>query len=177
MDAQPIRYPSVADIQNFFFDAALATYAGNAPKTTVPELPGSKRIIFHCDELLYDDVYFTNGEYSGGSTVISHLAQPKPVNLWLMQYHGWCKNDDPEVLTFLKATLRAAYEKRTFHGGRGYRFSTGELPSGRVLHYFNTNNGYGSSFNEFGGTERIYDDVTDEEVFWHRYQGLLLIPR
>src|SRR5581483_616375 len=119
MGTQTIAFPRVAEIQDFFFDAALATYAGNTPKTTITDLPGSKHYHFERDSLIYDDVYFTNGEYSGGSTLISFRAEPKPINLWLMQYHGWCKDDDPKVLAFLKEALRSAYENRVFHGGRG----------------------------------------------------------
>ena len=88
MSTESTAFPMEAEIREFFFDAALATYAGNAPKATIGELPGSKHYHFERDNLIYDDVYFTNGEYSGGSTVISIRAEPKPVTLWLMQYHG-----------------------------------------------------------------------------------------
>ncbi len=135
----------------------------------------------------------TNSEYSGGSTLISFHAEPKPINLWLMQYHGWCKNDDPEILAFLKEALRAAYGKKIFRGGRGeFRYPNLGDPSlrspttGNAFLYLNQGDHseyFGQQlepFEKFSGREGI--TVSNErlnlkeEVFWHRCQGMLLIP-
>lgn len=192
MSTQPVVYPLSNEIQGFFFDASLATYAGGAAKTTIPGLLGSKHYHFERGNLLYDDVYFTNGEYSGGSTVISLRTEPKPVNLWLMQYHGWCKDDDPEILAFLKEALRYAYEQQSFCGGRGeYRYPLGDsykTSQGDILEYFNNGDQKDgpiyslgqSQWSKFSGEEfinRLSRKIGGiEKVFWHRYQGLSLIP-
>ncbi|MGB7957701.1 MAG: hypothetical protein WCF77_02560 [Minisyncoccia bacterium] len=193
MSTQTIAFPRVSEIQDFFFDASLATYAGDTPKTTIPDLPGSKHYHFERGDLIYDDVYFTNGESSGGSTVICLRAEPKPRTLWLMQYQGWCEGDNPEVLAFLKDALRYAYEHRSFCGGRGERrypvtSTRHKISGGITLEYFNEGNeadgpihSLGQSpFHKFSGEECITRLPTrlggPNKIFWHRYQGLLLIP-
>ena len=78
---------SVERLQKFYLEAAAATYAGGvAKKETIPDLPRSKVYRYESGDLLYIDTFFTNGEYSGGQTVI----YVKGIPAWLMQYHGWC---------------------------------------------------------------------------------------
>lgn len=168
-------------LQEFFFEAALATYVGHASKTTIEGLPKSKVYCYERDDYLYIDTYFTNGEQSGGQTIIYIKPEGSPafVPSWIMQYHGWCEGDDKNVLNFLKEVLSATYRARKFCGGRGNLF--GEVdPSGCCLEY--TNNWTGT-FDNFSGKERIEKESLLEDgvctktrnVFWHRYQGITLL--
>lgn len=186
MSAPTIVFPTIAEIQDFFFDAARATYASGTAKATIPQLPHSKVYCFARDAFRYVDIYFKHNERSGGQTMI--YFQDVPV--WLMQYQGWCENDDPEVIALLKEALRYAYEHRLFYGGRGP--STFPLASdsrwrpdrkGKLLVYHNEDRldpaGH-SPIDNFMGRERI-EMAPDprshmKTVFWHRYQGMLLIP-
>ncbi len=161
---------SVNRLQEFYLEAAAATYAGGVmKKETIPDLPRSKVYRYESGDLLYVDMFLMSGEYSGGQTVIYVESVPA----WLMQYHGWCKDDNPEVLAFLKAALAAAYARREFHGGRG-------LPKFRGTKLLYTNSPqvprhvrHEEDFAGFVGHEQIQlPDAT--VVFWHRYQGLLL---
>lgn len=176
---------AVSQIKDFFFEAALATYAGGEKAKTNPN-DGSKFYSFQCRDYIYLDRFMVNGEYSGGQTVISFQAKP----VWLMQYQGWCKNDDREVLAFLKEVLRVSYEKKQFFGGRGagdVSYRDGSLPSDpkrRNFFYRNQEYGMGAGiqhepFEKFIGHEQI-EELTEEakfeRIFWHRYQGMLLIP-
>ncbi|MBI4385558.1 hypothetical protein HY573_01880 [Candidatus Parcubacteria bacterium] len=166
---------SVARLQEFFFEAALATYASGKEAAPFPELAGAKCFLHQRGELCYGDVYLVNGEYSGGQTLIWVHGVPA----WLMQYHGWCKSDDREVLTFLKQALVAAYAKSEFRGGRGPKMYT-ESVGDRTFLYGNKLEG--GDFTRFLGGEGIYDKQLydqgkrdrDSALFWHHYQGLLL---
>lgn len=165
----------VERLKQFFFDAALATYASGKKAERVRGREWEREFFFSSqravqrddmDDLVYIDRYAVNGEWSGGQTVI--LAGGKPV--WLMQYQGWCRNDNKAVLDFLKLALKSAYERKKFVGGRGpERFESTNLE------YFNSVN-LGlpeDAFVNFSGNERILlGDGT--VVFWHRYQGHLL---
>ncbi len=175
-------YPAVSDIKAFFFDAALYTYAGDTPKTTIRDLPHSKVYRHSRGSFLYTDSYFTNGDLSGGQTVIHYDEEP----VWIMQYQGVCQGDDPDVLKFLKRVLARAYDRRVFVGGRGRNSLSSDsdlLPaesSRRNFSYTNeVLNEQKEPFRQFRGHERI-DEVTVEAgirtIFWHRYQGMLLIP-
>jgi len=177
-------------LQEFFFEAALATYAGSAPKTSIEGLPKSKVYRYERDNYMYIDTYFTNGEQSGGQTIIYIKPEGSPtfVPAWIMQYHGWCKDDDPKVLAFLKEALRATYEEGVFHGGRGsvmFPFC-GQVRTITNDDYLIYRNDAGRilpcAFHRFSGEERIYRShdkhATNgwKEVFWHRYQGMTLLP-
>ncbi len=106
-------------LEEFFLEAAQATYAANTTadvrKGTLPGLPKSKVYQYRKGELLYVDTYFTNGDYSGGQTLI--WLNDKPA--WLHQYQGWCVGDDKLILAFLKRALFQSYRMGTFAGGRG----------------------------------------------------------
>jgi hypothetical protein len=165
----------VAALKKFFFKAALATYVsgkkGERDSINRWEHGFRYESPYKEDEdpkYIYIDRYVVNGEYSGGSTVI--LVDGVPA--WLMQYHGECNGDDPKILDFLRTTLKFAYEKGEFCGGRGpYRFkaSDGEFEyenTSRVLEGW-------SDFSSFGGREKIWQRRKGN-VFWHLYQGFLL---
>jgi len=176
-------YPTIEVIQEFFFEAALATYAGGAKKGTITDFSCSNAYRYQRGDFYYVKTYFTNGEWSGGQTLIYFQGAP----IWIMQCQGWCKNDDPGIVAFLKEVLRVAYERKQFFGGRGsnsisYRDSSLPTnPERRELFY--TNEAYGGSneigpFKKFIGHERIEGftpSLENEMFFWHRYQGMLLI--
>lgn len=122
------------------------------------------------ERLLYRDIYRPNGEFSTGWTTI----EIDGAVVWSMSYHGWCKGDDPEVLRFLKSCLSAAYRSSEFHGGRGLPHVTDEA---RGLAY--RNRPLQRGFETFSGREAIYRPDSPhpgEPVFWHDYQGLLMLP-
>jgi hypothetical protein len=161
------------EIKTFFLEAAAKTYAsGEVKKTTIGYLPGSNVYRYERNSMYYIDTYFVNGERSGGQTLIYKTFFEegkgyfeKPV--WLMQYHGWCKDDDPEVLAFLKESLANAYSQGIFSGGRGvdpYPLQT------RPLMYFNDGP---EGFGQGEGVEEIKRG--SELVFWHRYQYYMLM--
>lgn len=162
-------------LQEFFFEAAAATYAGSAQKTTIADMPGSKVYRYQRDEYLYIDTYFTNGDQSGGQTIIYIDRGMTPA--WIMQYHGWCKEDNKQILDFLKEVLAEAYQSRIFVGGRG-KFV--QYSKNNSLVYMNKWTG---SFANFSGQEKIDGEILENEilsewngVFWHRYQGMILLP-
>ncbi len=169
----------IAKIQAFFLEAAGQCYAGDLPKTTIAELPGSKVYRFEQGDLLYIDTYFTNDEHSGGQTVIYQDGTP----VWLMQYQGLCKNDDPEVLSFLKDALRQTYCAGVWNNGRGpqehakYPYVYDNLVYKGLWEVAGRK---GGRFDNFMGIEMIRDLSTEdhgeggEMVFHHRYQGTLL---
>lgn len=159
-------------LEQFYLEAAAATYAGGTvKKETITDLPRSKVYRYESGDLLYVDTFFTNGENSGGQTVIYVDGVPA----WLMQYHGWCKDDDKNVLTFLKKALSAAYERGEFHGGRGLPRFESHLEDGFFYENFPQMPPYQQDFICFQGRERIWrKPVREVDVFWHRYQGILL---
>ena len=157
---------TVDTIKAFFLEAAAKTYAsGEVQKTTNADLPGSKVYRYERNGMLYIDTFFTNGERSGGQTVIYQNGKPA----WLMQYHGWCKDDNPKVLAFLKAALADAYAKPHFFGGRG--IDGFEHDASPDLMY--SNDPFGP-FESGYGIEKIY--CRSEKIFWHKYQHFMLTP-
>lgn len=164
-----MRY-NILQLQLFFFEAACATYASGKKATKF----GHEREFRHVSSngsLVYIDRYVVNGEYSGGNTVI--LVEDVPI--WLMQYHGWCKNDNKQVLDFLKKCLLISYGKGEWNGGRGPAEFIGNRSENLVYENIPRMPPYGHNFRSFQGRERIYrigNRVTD--LFWHLYQGLLL---
>ena len=165
---------NVARLQQFFFEGSLRGYAGGGEKIIVSGVKKTRRFVHQRGELYYRDEYVVNGEYSGGSTIIYVDSFP----VWLMQYHGWCKDDDPEVLAFLKKVLVDTYRSGEFAGGRGkygaWRSNEGSLIYENHPTLLPTVN----EFNDFIGHERIKTQTwkpdQSHEVFWHRYQGMLL---
>ncbi len=164
---------NVARLKAFFFEAALATYASGKKAEPFHELAGAKRYWYQPDGsgLCYTDIFFVNGEYSGGQTTIWQNGVPA----WIMQYHGWCKNDDPETLAFLRKALSAAYKQKKFWGGRG-PIVFEDIKKG--LTYVNLpkmSPNKKTDFIRFSGSEDICRERS--MIFWHEYQGLLLDDR
>lgn len=159
----------------FFLKAAGECYAGKGQKTTITELPGSKVYTFDDDPFLYKDVYYTNGENSGGQTTLFHDGTP----VWLMQYQGWCKDDDPQTIALLKAALTENYSKGVWRCGRGpSTFRDQEKWPG--LFYTNVplnsvHLGYppAMEFGNFACYEAIGPDF-GPPVFYHYVRGMLL---
>lgn len=137
-------------------------------ENTIHDLPASKVYGFKRGEYLYLDTYYANGEWSGGQTLIYVDRNPA----WLMQYHGWCKDDNEAILTFLKKALMFAYQHRMFIGGRGpYEF----FEDGFTYLNFARMPPYEQSIVRFQGHERIcFDNKRDADLFWYQYQGQLL---
>jgi len=157
----------------FFLEAAGKCYTGKQPKGTIEELPNSKVYRYARDPFFYIDAYHTNGEYSGGQTLLYHDAMP----VWQMQYQGWCKDDDPETIAFLKAVLNKSYAHGIWSNGRGSDTTAIEFPNPswqergfRYLNHMET-----TTFDSFRGKECITEGVCRSytEIFWHRYQGIL----
>lgn len=154
----------VQAIKEFFFEAALATYAGSGPKMPIGQTPpGFKGYKFGRDRYLYQDIYSAVGtHHSFGQTVI--WMDDKPI--WFMQYHGFCR--DKRASEVAKQAMRAAYVERQFIGGRGIkRLEQGNLQYG--------NNGM-RSFGDFNGQDWVSEmkNGRDAMLFWHRYHGGLL---
>jgi hypothetical protein len=158
-------------LEEFFHEAASATYAVSPLKSTILELPMSKVYRYRRGDLLYVDMYWTNGEYSGGKTLI--YADDIPV--WMMDYDGWCKGDGKRITAFLKQALCAQYTTGKFYGGRGPDefYETEKDREGLV--YRNHPYVYHTGFAYFQGRERIFEwPAHTTDLFWHRYKGLLL---
>ncbi len=172
----------VKRLMDFFFEAATETYASGKKA----ELLGGGAKMFRYGELgvecgpngrnavEYRDTYVVNGEWSGGQTLI--YVDEVPV--WMMQYQGWCKGDDKEVLPFLKKVLFITYMAKDFNGGRGPNFFQDHRENGLAyenLPYHPDNESALKNFIYFRGHERIWrKPEIGTEIFWHRYQGMLL---
>ena len=145
-------------VEAFFLDAVQHTYAANAAKTSVAELPGSKVCRYARGEFLYVDIWFSSKNKSFGQTTIFHRCKP----VWGMQYRGFWTGNDERVIPFQKRALLAATE---FVGGRGpHKFVEGTL----VYRNFPLKKG----FDDFAGEEEIREGST--LLFWHSYSGLAL---
>ncbi len=159
---------SQQEVLDFFFEAGMATYAGNMPKGTIGELSGSKVFRYERPPYRYVDCYFSVGENSFGQIGIWHEALPAGP-IWGMQYRGRCK--DKRVIPFLKRALLAAYEKRIFWGGRGPLEFTLE---GESLMYQNLLRP-DSNFTDFAGGENIFElGGSARTLFYHDFNGLAL---
>lgn len=161
---------NVQELQDFFLEAAAETYAGNgSTKGTIPDIPGSRRYWYQKGKLVYLDVYVINGEYSGGQTLLYVSGVPA----WLMQYQGWCQEDNKEVLDFLKKALLDSYMAKEFRGGRGPQQFEDDQKDG--VFYQNNPKRFEDDFELFRGRERIAPKNRHGlDLFWHNYQGQLL---
>lgn len=168
---------SVAELQEFFFEAASATFASGLEPIDL-EL-GQKYYQYERDELVYTDEFFTNGEYSAGQTRI-YLGESA---VWVMQYQGWCKDNDPEVIAFLQRALMEAYSQKKFRLGRGpqdYREADPFSVMGRQSKPLTYGNYSEPSMTEAGfeffqGHEVIFRYWEEQlTLFRHRFQGMLL---
>ncbi len=150
-------------LKGFFFEAALATYAGDGEKIPDEEIaPGFKGHRFVRGEYVYVDKYAVNGIQSFGQTVIWLDEMP----VWFMQYHGFCH--DKRASELVKKAMREAYMQRQFIGGRG------------IKHLRVDDLGYGNSgsnlIEKFNGVDWVTHYVDDKEfmTFWHDYGGGLI---
>lgn len=158
----------VERLKKFFFEAALVTYASGIKAEKQPG--GYRSYSYRKGTLKYIDRYNIGGQSSFGQTVISDRNDA----VWVMQYHGWCKNDSREVLSFLKQALITAYQEKQFNGGRGPSLFHSE---GAEMTYYNRSKSQsGTHFTRFTGYEHIVNFNHQEIVFWHHYQGYLLEP-
>lgn len=163
-------------IKDFFFEGSLAGYAGSGnyeSENFISGLPEKTFTHFNAEGTLkYVDCYSSNGEFSEGVTKIYAWTQNNTWELvWVMSYHGWCKGDDKRYTKYLKERLNSAYKQKKFLGGRGAMLSNPK----QGLFYENVWEG---NFLDSNGIERIWEKTRKEDsiVFWHRFQGLLLLP-
>lgn len=104
----------LAQIVDFFFEAAPATYAAETPTIPLITFPDcSKGYAYGHGSYRYEDHWFSNGDNSFGWTIIFLDSRP----VWFMTYSGYCR--DQETIPFLKECLRSAYSERKFLAGRG----------------------------------------------------------
>ena len=154
---------TVSELEAFFFRAMLAGYVASASKktkkTTIPELPGSKKIVHQEEDLKLVDFYFVSAKsyHSYGTTIIYDQGVP----VWMMQYGGWYFQ---EAIPVLKQALRSAYGKSHFFGGRGpAKFSLKEFRA-----TYRNDIHRSSSFRKFSGNEEILM-VPAGAILPHRY--------
>ncbi|MFA5186202.1 MAG: DUF5680 domain-containing protein [Patescibacteria group bacterium] len=151
-------------LRDFFFEAALVTYAGDGEKIPSEEIaPGFKGYRYVRGNHVYVDKYAVNGSGSFGQTVIWLDDRPT----WFMQYNGFCH--DKRAVAVVKQALREAYSRRLFIGGRG-------IKNLRVLDLSYGNSG-GDTFYRFNGSDWVTDhaDGKDAMIFWHDYRGGLVL--
>jgi len=151
-------------LKRFFFEASLATYAGDGAKTTIAELPGSHVLRHETEAYLYVDTYFVN-QHSGiskGFILIWHDGVP----VWTMDYCGFCL--DKGAIPMLKNALAEAYRRSDFHGGRGMpHVCEGEY---QYINWPRHNN-----FESFDGRELVVlTGSMGRIVFKHEYSGGLM---
>lgn len=173
-----VTMPDPKLLEEFFLYCAGRTYVGNeVPKTSIPELPGSNVYRIECDDLLYVDMYFINGDYSYGHTGIWVSGTPA----WEKSYDGWCQDNNADVIETLKAALYENYVvNKVFYGGRGpksYVVHRNPHNDSRCYEYRNRpNSSTGCDFRRSSGRETIRNFCSGKRsiVFWHQYQSLLL---
>lgn len=143
-----------------FFEAMRAGYAASVMKTSLPQLIGSKHIVYSSGEWTVTDTYIVTPltRKGGGTTLIAYDDVP----LWMMQYLG---EYDPAAISFLKEALTHNYLENIFHGGRG--------PEAFYRNGWGYSNRVQGTFLEFSGEERVFDP-TGKLMGGHRYQGLYL---
>jgi hypothetical protein len=156
----------IEQLQEFFFQAALVTWAGNGEKTIIPDLPQAKVFVYKDGEFRYVDLYYVSawGQQSFGQTTIWYDGTP----VWGMQFGGYYPED---VIAFLKAALQETYKQRLFCGGRGNtRFEQGNL--------LYTNRPAPNDFTDFAGIEGIFRKDSNEKlqiIGRHWYRGYSLM--
>jgi hypothetical protein len=167
----------VLKLQDFFFEASLATYAGDGENTTLADFPGSKAFRHERGPYLYVDMCFANGNLSCGQTLIWHEGTP----LWTMQYRGYCI--DERAIPTLKKALSLAYRLKRFKGGRGE--SQGDYEVDGEYRYQNWT--LHNEFGQFDGKEFVdrtgrlrhpnsrSSDRWVSRVFMREYVGGLLV--
>jgi hypothetical protein len=144
-----------------FMDAMMAGYVSDSKKSSVPELAGSKQLIYTCHDWKVTDTYIVTpaGDQSAGMTIISYGGIP----VWSMQYLG---KYTKEAIPFLKEALAENYKHKIWHGGRG----PGAYDSGGWVY---TNHPVVDGFDNFHGYEGIHGPGGLQG--WHRYSGIWMV--
>lgn len=161
------RYPNDQEIVEFFCQAMTEGWAGNCPKVTITDLPGSKVITFEDEDLKLVDLYFVGLDSlkSSGTTIIWYQNQP----IWIMHYGGIYPK---RVIPFVKRALLANYEHGRFVGGRGPRLYDDSIDPD-YLYINQIREGDASSFS---GREEVLDRKTKGGMFgFHEYWGMRLM--
>lgn len=156
----------LAKAEEVFFASGVAGWSGDVQAIELPDLPGSRLIVWADGDWSVRDLYFVtdSSQESWGQTIICHKGQL----IWRMIYWG---EYPEEAIPLVKAALLEAYEAKEFVGGRGpRRFSEPRYPQ----RYQNDVN-HSSSFSEFSGKELVIDDDTNQTLGWHQYRGGLLL--
>lgn len=157
----------LAGAKEVFFAANLDGYVGNGERSIVTKTPdGYTTIEFEEGDYRVVDRYCTTpqSDKSAGTTTIFH----KDIPIWWMCYGG---SYPPEVIPFLKAALKEAYQRKQFQGGRGPTTFSGE----EGLIYFNTKETT-ANFQRFEGEERIHRRGSSSWCLGtHKYWGMSLI--
>lgn len=150
----------------FFFEAMLRGYLGDAPKFSVPGEPSMRGLRVKIEDFELLDKYSRKlgTRLSFGQTIIWHKDEP----VWAMQYHG---KYEKRAIPLLKLALAANYRAKKFNGGRGqdnfgHVEHHGLVYSNQVLHW---------EFARFSGRESIRDHNLGQSVGWHEYHGLFLL--
>jgi hypothetical protein len=159
---------TISALEQFYCEAALATYAGNARYKISSEFPGLKIYEYERpSEFLYQDSYVSSGRRFAGETKLYCHKNGLWLPIWVMQYRGFETTDDKQVTEFLKEALRTAYTKGDSKGGRGplHYDVAGDLI------YYNTLGGYHF---DFDGKEEIFN-LRFELLFLNEYNGFTLI--
>lgn len=163
-------------IHDFYFRAMReAGYQTHTPRTTIPELPGSKVIVFEDGELKLVDCWHTRGQRSSGTTTIFVPGGA----VWQMHYWGEYRE---RAIPMLRQALAADYNDthlfddgpNLFNGCRGPRCLRSHFQPDTL--YINTVRP-GSTFGNFSGREEIRCGIGASELDgWHEYHGFSLIP-
>lgn len=162
----------VKKLEEFFLSSAQRCYVtGEVKKRVSPT--GVKYFEVPEGDLVYTDSYSTKGEFSFGATVITvkkpHGIQP----LWVLQYQGWCQEDDDRIHSFLKLALGWNYANGTFFAGRGPLDFSDERYRGLL---YENHPELPTSFARFRTREQIRNmkEANTPVVFFHNCQGMLL---
>lgn len=160
--------PSI--IENFYFNAMTEEgYASlKAKPRAVPNLPGSKQIVFEREEWLLTDTWHIPplSDFSGGAT---HIYFEDTI-VWMMHYFG---RYPKHLIPFLLQALGDEIKEKRFNGGRG---SKQRIFKKEGLIY--RNQAEASRFDYFTGLETLgpaRESLDDENSGWHRYHGGLML--
>lgn len=152
---------SIADIQQFFFEAMVEGWVADAEESKVLGMPGYRIINFARDELVLTDLFCVTpgSSKSAGTTTIWH----KEVPVWVMQYGGWYMEG---VIPFLKHALLETYKAKRFVGGRG----RSQYCEGQLLY---VNRPHVNDFSDFNGHEQVF--MNDKPMGVHHYRGMMML--
>ena len=167
--------PTKQEFLDFFFEASLNGWAGNAPEITLPELPGFKVIQWPRNGQpgmpgwFYRDAYTVNQgtKVSAGFTNIWKNGVPQFMHTYGGHY-------PKHVIEFLKKVLRETYSKQHFLGGRGlpsldldYDLEYDLCLTEAKDHSFQKKINEIQNYSQFSGTEIIRDLKGYKTVGYH----------